>query len=426
MVDILPPRHNFASAFGEGLVENLSQLPEQLSDALSAYQQRKRDEQEQDVLAKLSAGEEVSPQERKKLKVPTLLKYEEISQKREAANKTAKNEFEIQKDKETQDKFEKYFGPAAAELYPYLTEGGKSKLFEALLDGKLRGLNTDQILTKYIKENPQDIKSPEQEQKNQLLRRPGEENLIPKEIAEKRERQEKFKIEHETKRSDKILEDAYEASKSFPLRRANIDLIKNAIHDVGGIDQDFIAEVFHFEPLRTAKGAQLKSAGKDLFIKTIQGTGNRPNQWIEQQIGSALTEIGKTSAANATIAEIAKFQLDLDEKKVQFINELEEKYENELGYIPGKIGREADEKLKSYAAKRQDQLAYDLREIYEKEQGVEKLSKLNKVPRGTPLTRAMAKQLKKRKNGNVEAAENLAKKIGYVIPERDVYMKGER
>jgi hypothetical protein len=344
---------------------------------------------------------------------------EKIAKER-SASKVGKSESDIARDKERAEIIGKYFGPEAAEIYPQLTEGGKTKLTQNLLEDKARGVDTSQTLRSYAEKNPQEFQSQAPKVAG-IERRPEEVGLLPKEIIKARQEEQKFKREHETKRSDKILEEAYDISKNIPIQQANIDLIKNAINEVGGFDQDFLAEVFHFEPLRTAKGTQLKSAGKDLFIKSIQGAGTRPNQWIEQQIGSALTQIGKTPEANGTVAEMAQFQLDLNKKKVEIINQLEDKYNQELGYVPGRIGREAEELLRPYAQYRQDKLAYDLRRLYEKEQSLSKVSKIEKVSQGTPLTVEMARELLKRTNGNKFEAENLAKKIGYTIPSAEIY-----
>jgi len=104
-------------------------------------------------------------------------------------------------------------------------------------------------------------------------------------------------------------------------------------------------------------------------------------------------------------------------------NELEEQYEKDLGYIPGKIGREVENRIKPYAAQRQEELAYDLRRIYESEQGPGKLSEVKKVPNGTPLTIEMA-QLLLEKSGDDEAkAEKLAKQMGFTIPDQSIYQR---
>lgn len=343
----------------------------------------------------------------------------------EGSQKSKKNEAELDQESKTTQTIGKYFGPKAAELYSALTEGGKTKFTDSLIENSLvRKIPVDKFLFEYMQQNPQDFagQQPQAQQPDQNIE-PNKIGKTPKEIVAEEKSEKEFKREHETKRSDKVLEEAYSLGKLTESRQADIDLIKSSLNEVGGFDQDFVAEVFNFEPLRTAKGAQLKTAGKELFLKTIQAAGNRPNQWIEQQIGSAMTQIGKTPAANATIAEVAQFKLDLDKKWVDTVNQLEEKYEKDQGYIPGKIGREANSLMKDYSKSRQDELAYDLRRIYEKEQGVEKLSKEKKVPKGTPLTIEMARELMKLAKGDKEKAEKFAKKIGYDIPSEEIYMR---
>lgn len=219
----------------------------------------------------------------------------------------------------------------------------------------------------------------------------------------------------EIDRSSKFLDEVYKESESIPVEQADLNRIKAATHIVSGLDQDYLADLFNFEPLRTQSGAVLKSAGKDLFIKSIQGTGARPNQWIEQQIGSALTQLGKSEAANQSIAEMYQFRLDVKNEKIRIAKELEEKYMRELGYVPSKIARETQEILAPFAQKREDKLAYDLRVLYEKEQGNENLGFLKKVPPGTPLTPRMASVLLKKTNNDEKAAINLAKSMGFEL-----------
>jgi hypothetical protein len=232
------------------------------------------------------------------------------------------------------------------------------------------------------------------------------------------------KRDFEYKEAAPLLKEAYELGKNLPLEQANIDLIRSSVKEgnIGGLDQDYLAEIFNFEPLRTAKGTQLKSAGKDLFVKAIQGAGNRPNQWIEQQIGSAMTQIGKTPAANLTIAEMAQFQKDLKQKRADLINSLSEKDEKELGYVRGNHNRrEIDKQMKEYAAERQKKLAYDLRVIYEQELGMKDLQKLKKVPPGTPLTPKMASIFLEMNKGDEGKALHMAKKFGFEVMPDEFY-----
>lgn len=354
---------------------------------------------------------------------------------------------DISGDSERAQVIGKYFGPQAAEVYPHLTEGGKTKFFEVLLEGKQRNIPITEILTQFVQQNPEDVIIPDEfkqqgaevspegqqnqpagQQRNNVQSKP---RLTPKEQVAADQKQIEFNKTFQSKRSSKILEEVDDMRKNLPLQQANIDLIKSAVLEgnIGGLDQDYVAEILHFEPLRTVKGTQLKSAGKDLFIKTLQGTGARPNQWIEQQIGSALTQIGKSAEANLTIAEIAQFQKDLNNKKVEAVDQLEDKYQEELGYVPGKIGREADKEVQKYAEKRQEELAYDLRKLYETELGEEKLKNVTKVPVGTPLTREMARILydktdsKKSIEERKKEAEAKAKKIGFTIPGKEIYSR---
>jgi len=58
--------------------------------------------------------------------------------------------------------FGKFFGPQAKEIYPYLTEGGKTQLTAFLLDDMQRTQDLQQSLGNFLTQNPDAIKQPEQ------------------------------------------------------------------------------------------------------------------------------------------------------------------------------------------------------------------------------------------------------------------------
>lgn len=238
-------------------------------------------------------------------------------------------------------------------------------------------------------------------------------------------RQLENKRNFEFERAKPVLLEADELSKTFNARKSNLNLAETAINEgnLGGFDSDYLAEIFNYEPLRSKSGAQLKSAVKDNFIKTISSVGSRPNQWVEQQVDSAMIKLGKSKEANLAINEIAKAQLDIEEQRLKNIYEISDKYEKDFGFVPGKIGRLADEATKSYTDLRQEQLAYSLRELYEKEQGPNQMARLKKVTQGTPLTKEMAKVLLEKTKDDKEKAIKLAEQLGYTLPSPEIYLR---
>ncbi len=190
--------------------------------------------------------------------------------------------------------------------------------------------------------------------------------------------------------------------------------------NVGGFDVNYLASLFGAkgEPLKTAKGVQLESAMKNLLIDSIQKLQGRPNQWVETQIKSATAGIGKSLEANETLIEMGLANLDIEEKMLDVRDELVSYYEKNGIIPPSNLDKTVHEILKPYAEQRFDKLSYDLRVLYEREQGPRSLISLQKVKQGTPLTRERAQALAK-KYGSQEEAIKKAKQLGYSIPSKE-------
>jgi hypothetical protein len=178
------------------------------------------------------------------------------------------------------------------------------------------------------------------------------------------------------------------------------------------------------EGLRTAKGAQLINAQKEFLLGNIARAGARPNMYIEQQISKMLPQIGRSDEANYTVVESFQAQQDLEKKKQETSDQLINKYESELGYVPGNIASQVDEAIKPYAQEVQSRLSYRLRNIQENEMGASKLKATlsNRVSQGTPLTLQTA-QLLFEKEGSKEAGMKKAKELGYYIPSLEEYRR---
>lgn len=180
------------------------------------------------------------------------------------------------------------------------------------------------------------------------------------------------------------------------------------------------------ENLRTAKGAQLLTAQKDFLVSDIGRVGNRPNQWIEQQISTALTNLGRSQEANQVVVDALKARIQRDRKRIELTDQISSEYQKEHGYEPADIGRRVDEAMKPYNEEVQKELAYSIRQAYEEENKGNLKSLLNqKVPEGTPLTVNMA-ALFLEKYKDADQARKNAKKLGYVILDAEDYKRFEQ
>ena len=139
-------------------------------------------------------------------------------------------------------------------------------------------------------------------------------------------------IKRESQVSNPILLKNSEQSANLPIKRAALNQMEEAIQsgDASGIIP-YLVESTGFEPFRNANSSKLKTAGKEFFLSNISRAGARPNQWIEQQISSAFPQIGRSKEGNQTALELLRYQQDVEEKRIQTINQLSEKYRNELG-----------------------------------------------------------------------------------------------
>ncbi len=234
-------------------------------------------------------------------------------------------------------------------------------------------------------------------------------------------------------------ERAYQSQRSMPFmkkldeERASLDekdqalfMMKNAFNEgnLTFFSKDNFANFLgkFGEGLRTQKGAQLINSQKEFLLSNIARAGARPNMYIEQQISKMLPQIGRSDEANLGVVESFQARQDVERKKQQLADGLIEKYEAELGFVPGNIASQRDKAMKPYAQKIQNRLAYRLRNLQENEMGEKSLKKsLNKrVTQGTPLTLQMA-VLFFEKEGSKDVALKKAKKLGYYIPSHEEY-----
>lgn len=216
------------------------------------------------------------------------------------------------------------------------------------------------------------------------------------------------------KRAEPTLKEANEERRSIPLKRQSISEIKEAAAS-GKLEfgKDYLADVFGFEPLRSLEGARFKTAMKDFFLEDLKRAGNRPNQWIEQQLSDALAKVGRSTEANLIWAETAEFKTDLQEERLKELRRLESEDMKEHGFVKGDIGERADEAIRDYAEQRQKELGYSIRQIQEKS-NPKLLQSLDPVKKGTPLTLEKAKYLVEEFG---DQAEDVAEKLGYELPD---------
>lgn len=148
---------------------NATLFPSLLSAAKQIHE-NKQLERENEALSE--AGYQI-PKEVRNQKIREALLENQVKSKSSAVNQLASQE--------SAEAIGKAFGPEAQAIYPHLTEGGKTKLTQTLLEGKMRGIDTRQLLGSFIENNPQDISTEEDAELESMSSRASEQSLASKE-----------------------------------------------------------------------------------------------------------------------------------------------------------------------------------------------------------------------------------------------------
>lgn len=265
---------------------------------------------------------------------------------------------EMEFDNQSYDVLKNQFGKKFADIWKTSTEGGRTELLKQGLDAKLRGQDINEMLSQVPDE--QIIESEIDEPFLSELEKKKPKGMTQAEWT-------KEKRGHLYEVNKPILNELGQLRKNIALQEQALEDIETASPDVGM--RDYIAEKFNFEPLRTESGVKLKTAVKDFFLSDLTRAGTRPNQWIEQQLASALPMIGRDPSANLITNAGLRFKVDMSKKRAEFLDDLSEKY----GYSSIDLDRTANKMMKSYVTERQKILEQEIRNIKTKNKP-EKLS----------------------------------------------------
>lgn len=186
--------------------------------------------------------------------------------------------------------------------------------------------------------------------------------------------------------------------------------------NTGGFTINNIARIFNRPELLSASGAQLVGASKELLIANLGTISGRPNQFLEQQFTFALPELGKSKAANATLAESTRANSAIIRAKHEISDRLADEDMKRYGYVRNDVGARVSKEMAPIAREIEDRAAFRVKEIIEGQKSDRELRKdaVKKVPQGTPLTPKMAAIFLER-HGTPEKAFENAKKLGYDI-----------
>lgn len=218
------------------------------------------------------------------------------------------------------------------------------------------------------------------------------------------------------KRAGPFMKQIDEQREALRLQQEALGNMKSSVLNMTGgmMSQDAIAEMFGSmgEGLLTPEGTLNKTATKEFLIGSLKGIGGRPNQFLEQQISTALTKIGRSKEANLMIVAAFERALRMKEAKISTADAIAQNYREQGLFTPENISELVDKNAQPLYRKIERESDYTMQHI--REMGKNLYSQTTKsVPKGTMLTMEMARDMQKKYGPNAEKA---AKKLGYTIP----------
>lgn len=239
---------------------------------------------------------------------------------------------------------------------------------------------------------------------------------------ENRDKEERKRFEadrkYHTQFSMKAEQEAEGIRSSLIKKENSLNFARDAIEsgDLSYFSKDKLADITGSDLFRTAKGAQLVTAGKENLLSNMSRvTGRAQNMWFEQRLNSMFPKIGQSKEANLTVQEMLEGELALDESYLKEFDKIAERDVQDYGYVKKDISKRANDAIKPVQKEIMQRTTYRMKEIEEQEKGLKDLkSQVGKnVPNGTPFTLAMAKLYSEKFGDN---AIDVAKKNGYYIP----------
>ena len=252
-----------------------------------------------------------------------------------------------------------------------------------------------------------------------------------RETASQKEERRKFEADRafHAQRSDKIIDNAQKIISEAPIKKGLMQQQRRDI-ETGrpGDFLQFLVEQTGFEPYRDPAAARFKTAAKHRYVESLNSLagGARLNQFLEKQLSSAQATLGTSPEAQMTVLDMEEFIDDMKEHRAKLELDLAKQDLEKHGFAKSDIAQRATEMMGDYAEKRQDEMAYDIRQRHVKNLDNDQLAYelvSGKVSPGTPLTLREARFLMIKNNDDAEKAEKEAKKLGYKIPLESTYKR---
>lgn len=157
----------------------------------------------------------------------------------------------------------------------------------------------------------------------------------------------------------------------LPMKENALEVMKDAIQtgNLGTFSLDYLADLTGLEGLRSAEGAQFKTASKEFFLGNLGRIGAKGlNQMMEKVVMEMSPLIGRKPEANLAVAEILQAELDVSRKESELIHDLGQSYKEKHGHYPDDLSDRVYKELRPYAVSRQKEALENAHKIKEKYQ----------------------------------------------------------
>jgi len=187
-------------------------------------------------------------------------------------------------------------------------------------------------------------------------------------LIKQRQFQSKEKLEREKQaytESKSYIDSIREKASDLPGKRIAMVRINDALqaNDLKSL-QNFVADFFNNDYLRTSSGAALQSAVKEFLLSDLgKVKGGRPNQFIEQQLSQSYTKAGYDPKANAKIAAAMEAGVKLNQAEVELADRMQEEYMEAGEKIPGNFDYLVRKELKGLSSEIEQDLVEKYKEI---------------------------------------------------------------
>lgn len=128
--------------------------------------------------------------------------------------------------------------------------------------------------------------------------------------------------------------------------------------------QNFLADRFNNDYLRTSSSAALNSAVKEFLLADLgRIKGGRPNQFLEQQLSQSYAKAGYDPKANDKIFSAMESGVDIKRKEIEIADRIREQYDSKGKPLPSNFENLVYKELRPYVLNKEKELTKEYKSI---------------------------------------------------------------